>query len=143
MLCLVTQRVQLFVNSWTVARQTPLSIGILQVRILECIACPPPGDLPSPGIEPRSPAFQANSLPAKPPWRPKSQLTRDLSILLISLKNTFLFHWCFLFLFLFPWFLLFIMYFLLFIFCLICSSFSNFLKRKLRLFIGDSFKTSR
>ena len=85
-------RVQLFVNPWTVARQTPLSIGILQVRILECVACPPPGDLPNPGIEPGSPAFQANSLPAKPPWRPKSQMTRDLSILLISLKNTFLFH---------------------------------------------------
>ena len=28
---------------------------------------PPPGDLPSPGIEPRSPTLQANSLPSEPP----------------------------------------------------------------------------
>ena len=28
---------------------------------------PPPGDLPNPGIEPRSPALQVDSLPAEPP----------------------------------------------------------------------------
>ena len=39
--------------------------GILQVRILEWVAFPSPGDLPNPGIEPRSPALQADSLPAK------------------------------------------------------------------------------
>ena len=32
--------------------------GILQARILECIAISSPGDLPHPGIEPRSPALQ-------------------------------------------------------------------------------------
>ena len=34
--------------------------GIFQARILEWVACPPPGDLPDPGIEPEStmsPAF--------------------------------------------------------------------------------------
>ena len=40
--------------------------GILQARILEWLPCPPPGDLPNPGIEPGSPAFQANSLPSEP-----------------------------------------------------------------------------
>ena len=30
------------------------------------LPCPPPGDLPNPGIEPRSPALQADSLPAEP-----------------------------------------------------------------------------
>jgi len=30
------------------------------------LPCPPPGDLPNPGIEPRSPAVQADSLPAEP-----------------------------------------------------------------------------
>ena len=34
--------------------------------------CPPPGDLPSPGIEPRSPALQADSLPSKPPGKPRN-----------------------------------------------------------------------
>ena len=34
--------------------------------------CPPPGDLPNPGIEPRSPAFQMDSLPSEPPGKPKN-----------------------------------------------------------------------
>ena len=37
-----------------VAHQAPLSVGILQARILEWVAIPPPGDLPDPGIEPAS-----------------------------------------------------------------------------------------
>ena len=39
--------------------------GILQVRILEWVPFSSPGDLPNPWIEPRSPALQADSLPAK------------------------------------------------------------------------------
>ena len=34
------------------------------------LPCPPPGDLPNPGIEPRSPALQADSLPSEPPGKP-------------------------------------------------------------------------
>ena len=45
----------------TVAHQAPLSMGILQAGILEWVACPPPGDFPHPGIEPRSLALQADS----------------------------------------------------------------------------------
>jgi len=33
----------------------------------------PPGDLPNPGIELRSPALQADSLPSEPPGKPKNQ----------------------------------------------------------------------
>ena len=45
--------------------------GLLQARILEWVAIPPsPGDLPKPGIEPRSPASQADSLPAELPGKP-------------------------------------------------------------------------
>ena len=44
--------------------------GILQARILEQVAFPSPGDLPNPGIEPRSPALQADSLPYEPPGKP-------------------------------------------------------------------------
>ena len=36
--------------------------GILQARKLEWVAIPPPGDLPDPGIDPGSPALQADSL---------------------------------------------------------------------------------
>ena len=41
--------------------------GILQTRLLKSVDCPPPGDLPDPGIEPASPALQANSLTTEPP----------------------------------------------------------------------------
>ena len=34
--------------------------GILQARILEWVACPPPGDLPQPGIKPTSPVSPAS-----------------------------------------------------------------------------------
>ena len=44
--------------------------GILQARILEWVAFPFPEDLPNPGIEPRSPALQEDSLPADPPGKP-------------------------------------------------------------------------
>ena len=40
--------------------------GILQARILEWGAFPPPRDLPNPGIEPRSPALQTDALPSEP-----------------------------------------------------------------------------
>ena len=41
----------------------------------------PPGDLPNPGIEPRSPALQVDSLPAEPPGKPKNIGLGSLSLL--------------------------------------------------------------
>ena len=38
--------------------------------MLEWVAVPSPGDLPDPGMEPRSPAVQADSLSADPPGKP-------------------------------------------------------------------------
>ena len=52
-----------FMTSWTVTLQAPLSMGILQARILEWIAMPSSMGSSNPGIEPRSPALQAYSLP--------------------------------------------------------------------------------
>ena len=46
--------------------------GILQARILECVAVSFSRDLPNPGIELRSLALQADSLPAEPPGKPKN-----------------------------------------------------------------------
>ena len=46
--------------------------GILQARILEWVAFLSPGDLPNPGIEPMSPASQADSLPAEPPGKART-----------------------------------------------------------------------
>ena len=56
-------------TAWTVACQAPLSMGILQARIWSGLPCPPPGDLPNPGIKPRSPALRANSLLSEPPGK--------------------------------------------------------------------------
>ena len=44
--------------------------GILQARVLEWVAFPSPGTLPNPGIEPRSPALQADALTSEPPGKP-------------------------------------------------------------------------
>ena len=45
------------------------------------LPCPPPGDLPNPGIEPRSPALQANSLPSEPPGKTKNIGMGGLNVL--------------------------------------------------------------
>ena len=55
--------------------------GILQARILEWVAFPSPGDLPNPGIELRSPALQADSLPVEPQGKPKNTGMGSLSFL--------------------------------------------------------------
>ena len=109
-LCLVTQSCPSLCDPWTIAHQAPLSMGILQARILEWVAMPSSrgssqprdgtqvshiagrfftiwatskgqeqwsvqpipslGDLPNPGIEPGSPALQADSLPAELSGKP-------------------------------------------------------------------------
>ena len=65
----------------TVAQQAPLSMGILQARILEWVACPAPGDLPNPGIKPTCPELWADSLLAEPQGKPKSTGVGSLSLL--------------------------------------------------------------
>ena len=40
-----------------------------------------PRDLPNPGIKPRSPALQADSLPSEPPGKPKNTVVGSLSLL--------------------------------------------------------------
>ena len=53
--------------------------GILQARILEWVAIPFSGDLPNPGIEPKSPTLQADSLPAEAQGKPKNTGVGSLS----------------------------------------------------------------
>ena len=66
--CLLLSHVQLFtVMDWSLLGTTVH--GILQARILEWAAIPLPGDLPNPGIESRSLAFQAASLPSDSPLK--------------------------------------------------------------------------
>ena len=60
-------RVGLFASLWTVAHQTPLSTGFFRQEYWSGLPCPPPEDIPNPGIKPRSPTLQADSLPSEPP----------------------------------------------------------------------------
>ena len=53
--------------------------GILQARILEWVAMPSSRGSSNPGIKPRSPALQADSLPAEPQGKPKNTGVGSLS----------------------------------------------------------------
>ena len=58
--------------------------GFLQARILEWVVFPTfpsPGDLPNPGIEPRSPTLQVDCLPAEPQGKPRNTKVGSLSLL--------------------------------------------------------------
>ena len=71
--------VWLFASPWTVAHQAPLSTEFSRQEYCSGLPFPSPGDLPDTGIEPRSPALQADALPSELPrkpvcWRPKSRL---------------------------------------------------------------------
>ena len=61
--------VQLFVTPWTVAYQAPPSMGFSRQQYWSGLPFPSPGDLPDPGIEPGSPALQADSLLSEPPGK--------------------------------------------------------------------------
>ena len=50
---------------WTVAHQAALSMGFSRQEYWGGLPFPSPGDLPNPETEPRSPALQADSLPAE------------------------------------------------------------------------------
>ena len=62
--------VRLFATPWTVAYQAPPFMGFSRQEYWSGLPFPSPGDLPNPGIKPRSPAFQADSLPAEPQGKP-------------------------------------------------------------------------
>ena len=59
--------VQFFVTQWTIQ-----SMEFSRPEYWSGKPFPSTGDLPNPGIKPRSPALQADSLPAEPPGKPKN-----------------------------------------------------------------------
>ena len=63
-------RVQLFATPWTVAYQAPPSMRFSRQEHWSGLPFPSPGDLPYPGIEPWSPALQADTLTSQPPGKP-------------------------------------------------------------------------
>ena len=69
--------VQLFATPWTIAHQTPLSIEFSRQEYWSWLPFLCPGHLPYPGIKPRSPPLQADSLLSEPPGKSKGRETRD------------------------------------------------------------------
>ena len=64
-------QVQLFATPWTVAHQAPLSMGFSGQEYWSGLPCPPPGDLPDPGIEPvslMSPALAGSFFTMNATW---------------------------------------------------------------------------
>ena len=63
--------VWLFATPWTVAHQAPPSMEFSRQEYWSGVPFPFLGDLPDPGIEPRSPALQPDALPSEPPGNPR------------------------------------------------------------------------
>ena len=80
-LCLVTQPCPPLCDPVDCSSPSSSVHGIPQARVLSGLPCPSPGDLPNPGIEPRSPTLQADSLPSEPPRKPKNTGVGSLSLL--------------------------------------------------------------
>ena len=72
--------VRLFATPWTVARQAPLSMEFSRPGHWSGYLFASPRDLPNPGIKPRSPTLQANSLPCETPRKPKDTGVGSLSL---------------------------------------------------------------
>ena len=69
-------RIWLFATPWTIACKTPLSMEFSRQEYWSGLPFPFPGDLPDPGIEPRSPALQADALLSEPPGKPLYTYTK-------------------------------------------------------------------
>ena len=62
--------VRLFATPWTAAYQAPPSMEFSRQEYWSGLPFPSPGDLPNPGIEPGSPALQADAVLSEPPGKP-------------------------------------------------------------------------
>ena len=65
---------------WTAAYQAPPSMGFSRREYWSGLPFPSPGDLPNPGIEPRSPTFQADALTSEPPGKPLVAYAKSIGI---------------------------------------------------------------
>ena len=80
-------RIRLFVTLWTVACQAPLSMGFSRQEYWSGLPFPSPGDLPDPGIKPRSPELPADSLPTEPPRKLMLEVESHVFLHLLTWVN--------------------------------------------------------
>ena len=88
-LCVSHSVVSDFVTPWTVAYQAPLFMGFSRQEYWIGLLFPSPGDLPNPGIEPRSPALQMDSLLSEPPGKPLRILLKNVNVLAKLIHKSF------------------------------------------------------
>ena len=74
-------RVPLFVTTWTIVHQPPLSMEFSRQEYWSGLPFPSPGDLPNPRIKPMSPTLQADSLLSEPPGKPSECKDTEIEIL--------------------------------------------------------------
>ena len=75
--------VRLFATPWTVTYQASPSIGFSRQEYWSGLPFPSPGDLPDPGIKPRSPTLEADALTSEPPGKPDMLLTIPQMLMLM------------------------------------------------------------
>ena len=80
--------VWIFSSPWSVACQAPLSMGFSWQKCWSRLLCPPPGDLPNPGIEPESPALAGRFYTTSTTWEAQNNKWRTNSFLPFSLLHT-------------------------------------------------------
>ena len=67
--------VQLFVTSWTIAHQAPLSMAFFRQEYWSGLPYPPPVDLPNPGMEPASPELTEGFFATRTTWKALHEYT--------------------------------------------------------------------
>ena len=82
--------VWLFVATWTVAHQAPLSMGFPRQEYWSGLPCPSPGHFHDPKIEPRFPALQADSLPFELPGKPDEGIKIQTTLYTLCIIKTIL-----------------------------------------------------
>ena len=79
-------RVRLFATLWAIAYQAPLFMGFVRQKYWSGLPCPPPGDLPDPGIElpsPVSPALAGRFFTREAPRKLKCILLNYIFLIII------------------------------------------------------------
>ena len=92
-LCVCSSVVSNCLSLWTVAHQASLSMEFFRQEYWSGLPCPFPGDLLDPGIEPGSPALQADYLLSHQGTNPLAEGT-DCSLLMLNSKVYHCFPWC-------------------------------------------------
>ena len=82
-------RVQLFAIPWTVVYQVSLSMGFSRQEYWSGLPFPSPGDLPDPGIEPKSPALAGGFFTIEPPGKLVKIIISKMGFLISSQKTSF------------------------------------------------------